>query len=38
MRTAQTDVRFTTNGDHESGHAQTAMSALPPESGHVRCD
>jgi hypothetical protein len=29
--------RFTPNSDRKSGFPQQAMSALPPESGHVRC-
>jgi hypothetical protein len=29
---ATSDVRFTPNSDHESGHWQTVMSALPPKA------
>jgi hypothetical protein len=33
---AKSDVRFTLDSDRKSGHPQTAISALPPESGRVR--
>src|SRR5262249_16146891 len=29
---ATSDDRFTPNSDHESGHPQTVMSALPPKA------
>jgi hypothetical protein len=29
---ATSDVRFTPNSDRKSGHAQNAMSALPPKA------
>src|SRR5262245_40524457 len=37
MCNATNDVRFTPNSDRESEIPQKAMSALPPESGHVQC-
>src|SRR5262249_5915855 len=42
MCVAKSDVRFTPNSDHESGHPQKVMSALPPRAdmcgatAHVR--
>jgi hypothetical protein len=36
MCVAKSDVRFTPNSDRKSGLSQKAMSALPPESGHLQ--
>src|SRR5262245_20266874 len=35
---AKSHVRFSSDSDRESGLPQTVMSALPPQSGHVRCN
>jgi hypothetical protein len=37
IRIAKGHVRFTPNSDRENRLPQKIMSALPPESGHVRC-
>jgi hypothetical protein len=35
---AKSYVRFASNRDRKSGFPQKGVSALPPESGHVRCN
>jgi hypothetical protein len=35
---AKSDVRFTPDSDHESGHVPIVNVRFTPKSGHVRCN